>query len=60
MRLETMRSGEEQMLAGGAEPMNSGRPRLIRVARRNSPSGEGRCNPPQCSGPADVVHHVSL
>ena len=49
----------EQMLADGAEPMNSGRPRLIRAARRKSPSGERRCNPPQCSKPADVVQHVS-
>lgn len=49
----------ERMLAAGVEPMNSGRPRLIRVARRRRPSGEGRCNPPQCSRPADVVHHFS-
>jgi hypothetical protein len=50
----------EQMIAGDAEPMNSGRPRLIRVARRKSTSDEGRCNPPQCFGLADVGHHVSL
>jgi hypothetical protein len=29
------------MLAAGAEPMNSGRPRLIRVARRKSLSARG-------------------
>jgi hypothetical protein len=53
-------AGREQMLADGAEPTNSGRPRQVRVARRKSPSGEGRCNPPQCSGLADVVQPVSL
>jgi len=50
----------EQMLAAGAEPMNSGRPRLIRAARRKRPSGEGPSNRPQCSGLADVVQHVGL
>lgn len=49
----------QRMLAAGVEPMNDGRPRPIRVARRKRPSGEGRCNPPQCSKRAGVVQPVS-
>jgi putative transposase len=50
----------EQMLAEGAEPANNGRPQPIRVARRDSRPAARRCSPPQCSGLADVVQHVSL
>ncbi|MBO0752276.1 MAG: transposase [Bradyrhizobiaceae bacterium] len=50
----------EIAIAAGAEPLNSGRPRPIRVARRDSRPDDGRCHPPQCSGLADVVQHVSL
>ena len=50
----------ERMLAAGAEPANNGRPRPIRVARRDSRPAERRCKPPQCSRLADVVQHVSL